>query len=227
MNNPNIHTGHRARLREEFAEQGVKNFSDVRALELLLFYSIDRVDTNPLAHRLLDKFGSLHNIFSASYQELIATDGVGPQTAALLKLVPEIYIKGEREHISKKIVSITNSVQAAKHLQTVFANERNEKFVMLSLNPMKELIRTDEVSSGIVNRVSVDIRRIVEIALTNKASFIIISHNHPDGNVRPSSEDINLTSKIFDALGTIGIALSDHIIVSSEEYYSFLDNGIL
>lgn len=227
FNGENIHSGHRQRVRNEFSENGAINFSDIRALELLLFYSIPRGDTNPLAHTLLNRFGSLHNIFSASYQELLNVPGVGQQTAVLLKLVPDIYLKAEIEKSrrEKKSLSCTNS--AAEYLKSYFQNTREEQFAVLSLNPKKELIRCDIIAKGIVNRVNIDIRKIVETALTNKATSIIISHNHPDGNPVPSKEDIALTDRIADALATVGIPLNDHLIYSDGSVFSFFEKGLL
>lgn len=223
----NLHDGHRKRLKSEFVELGVDSFSDIRALELLLFYAIPRRDTNLLAHALLDRFGSLYGVFSASREELMSVDGIAENTAIFLRLVPEIQRKAELEEekrVQKKMDSSIASGNIAVHY---LKKEKNERFLLFCLDSQKKIIRVESVSVGVVNRVNVDIRRVAELVLCNHSCSVILAHNHPDGDIRPSEEDVNLTHAIINALNILGVSVLDHIIVGQNEYYSFADAGII
>lgn len=221
-----IHDGHRERLRERFVENGLQGFHEINALELLLFYSLSRKDTNPLAHELINRFGSLQGVFTASLEELKEVPGISDSSAVLLKLVPDI-CKLAKISENAKGRGITDSSLASGYLIPRFLYEENEKVLMLSLDSAKKVKICTEISSGVVNSVDLNIRLIVETALKNKASSVILAHNHPDGDVRPSREDRDTTNRVRDALRLVDIPLVDHIIVSGNDYFSFCDAGYL
>ncbi|MBQ8076181.1 MAG: DNA repair protein RadC [Oscillospiraceae bacterium] len=221
------HQGHRDRLRQEFIRLGAESFSEVRALELLLFYAVARRDTNPLAHALLDRFGSLDGVFSATVPELCQVDGIGESTAVLIRLVPELYRRGQAEKTRRTVPIIDSTATAGKMATGCFAGESCERFLLFCLDARKAMKKQEEISRGVVNSVNVDVRRVAELALNNKASACIVAHNHPDGDVLPSEEDKQVTAKLKEALSTLGIPLLDHIIVSGESYFSFLDAGLM
>lgn len=221
-----VHDGHRNRLKERFSEYGLDSFNEINILELLLFYTIPRRDTNELAHRLYERFGSLDAVFSATEQELEDVDGIGHNTALLIRLVPEI---NKRCAISRvRDVTCLDSVSAAgRYLVPRLGCEKDEKALMLCLNPKKELISCTELGKGVVDNVSINIRFIVETALKTRASFVILAHNHPSGNPAPSRDDELLTRRVRDALQLVDIHLDDHLIVAGQSYFSFMDSGLL
>ena len=221
-----IHDGHRERLRERYKENGLKGFNDINALELLLFYALPRKDTNPLAHELLNWFGSLQAVFSASVEELKDVPGISDSSAILIKLVPDI-CKLARITETSKGKGITDSSLASGFLIPRFMFEESEKVIMLSLDSAKKVKACTDISSGVVNSVDLNIRLVVETALKNKASSVILAHNHPDGDTSPSREDRETTTRIRDSLKLVDIPLVDHIIVSGNDYFSFCDAGYL
>ena len=218
------HDGHRERLRGSFLAYGLDPMSDVNALELLLFYAIPRKDTNPLAHALLDRFGSIHAVFSASEQELCAVPGVSRNTAALIRLVPEL-VRRSRLSAAEDIKFIHNSKEAGAFLVPRFSNAKEELVLLLSLDSGKRIIRCQELGRGEVNTVNFSIRKLVEFVVQNKASFVILAHNHPEGVALPSREDDLVTRQVYDALRTIGVTFYDHIIVARDDFVSYRDSG--
>ena len=221
-----IHSGHRQRLTDEFIKDGAENFSDVRALELLLFYSIPRVDTNPTAHKLLNAFGSLQNVLSATIPELVKA-GISEKSAVLIRLTSDITRKALIESKLATPRLFRDSSSVGDYVQALFQGDRDERFILICLSPQMKMNQCVELAHGIVNRVNVDVRRIVEVALAAKATSCIIAHNHPDGALEPSRDDISVTDRVRDALSVLGIKLNDHVIASPNGYYSFSEHGLL
>ncbi len=221
-----VHDGHRERLRETFLEYGLESTNELNALELLLFYAIPRRDTNPIAHELLKRFGTLGGVFRASVEELCDVPGIGRNAAALILLVPEI-LKKSQVADTKSIIQVKNSEDAGKYLMPRFMNEQDEVAYLLCLDSQSRIIKCAEVGRGIVDSVDINTRIIVEVAVKCKASSVIISHNHPDGIALPSPEDGNATKQIAKSLALVGIQLTDHIIVAGNDYVSFADSGFM
>ena len=216
-----VHDGHRERLRARFAEHGLESFNELNALELLLCYAIPRRDTNELAHRLLDAFGSLSGVFQASMQELTSIPGIGENAAALILMVPQIVKKA---HVSKakETKIIRNSADAGNYLLPYFLDEQDEIVMMLCLDNKRAVICCREMGRGVVNCVDANIRRMVETALKVKTTTVIIAHV-----ALPSREDDNFTRTLYRSLGLLGITLEDHIIVANDEFVSLADSGVM
>ena len=221
-----VHDGHRERLRARFAEHGLDSFNELNALELLLCYAIPRRDTNEIAHRLLDAFGSLSGVFQASMQELTSVPGIGENAATLILMVPQIVKKA---HVSKakETKIIRNSTDAGNYLLPYFLDEQDEIVMMLCLDNKRAVICCREMGRGVVNCVDANIRRMVETALKVKTTTVIIAHNHPNGVALPSREDDNFTRTLYRSLGLLGITLEDHIIVANDEFVSLADSGVM
>ena len=215
-----VHDGHRQRLRARFIEHGLASFNDINSLELLLSFAIPRKDTNELAHRLLDTFGSLENVFDASHQELTAVDGIGENAAVLLSLVPQIYKKAA---VSKanEIKKCNDVASLVSFLKPRFIDEKNEVLIMVCLDSSLNVISCIEVARGTVNTIETNNRRIVELALKSRATSVALAHNHPNGVAVPSTEDDYFTKQVSNGLSSIGIKLVDHIIFAGDKYISY------
>lgn len=221
-----VHDGHRERLKESFLKNGLSSFNDINALELLMFYSIPRRDTNTVAHALLDHFGSLDKVFEAKFEQLAAVPGVGESTALLLSLVPQI--------MKKSAIAAINNVRYLRTREEIgsyfvphFMNEQEEVFIMVCLNNNSEIINCLEISRGDLKSVPASPRKIAETALRMNAASVMLAHNHPHGIAAPSSEDILVTRKIKQSLSLLDIQLVDHIVVAGEKFTSIADGGYL
>ena len=219
-----IHDGHRQRLKDRFLREGLDGFTDVQVLELLLFYVIPRKDTNPIAHDLVDRFGSLARVLDASVLKLTEVDGITDNGATFLKLVREI----ERRYaLSQGEEIILNTIDdCCEYLTRFFKGKRNETVFLLSLDAKLKLLSCREVGEGSVNYASVPIRRCVEMALEDGATSVILAHNHPSGLAVPSNDDIATTRRLAMALSAVEIQLVDHIVVADDDYVSMVQSGI-
>jgi DNA repair protein RadC len=209
----NLHTGHREKLRQRFINEGLNSFEDHQVLELLLFYTIPRRDTNELAHRLIDKFGTLANLLDAS-PEIIEKEGkVNRNTAVFLAMIPQLARRYILQKQGKKPV-LDSSCKAGKYVTSLFIGKNYEAFYVCCLNSQNRLNYAALVHEGTINEAPVYPRLIVETALRYQASSVILAHNHPGGSLRPSTADIEVTRRICDALSTISITVIDHLIAA-------------
>ena len=198
-----IHKEHRQRVKQRFLGEGMDHFDEVHALELLLFYAIPQGDVNPLAHRLLDHFGNLHQVLEAPPEQLVAVPGVREHTAVLLGLV-----KG----ISQKYL-------------IDYRDKPDETVMLLCLDAKRSPLACRIISEGSVNTAEVSVRKVVEAALAVNATTVMLAHNHPSGIALPSMEDIVTTRRVGMALDGVGILLEDHIVVAGRDYVSLRDSG--
>lgn len=214
-----IHGGHRERLRQRFIKEGLDNFTQEQVLELLLFYSIPRTDTNEIAHRLVTRFGSLSQVLESPVEELKKVPGIGENSAVLLRFISELT---RYYHINRGMhEQILSSVEkCGQYLIPYFVGRRNETVFLLCLDAKCKLLCCREVSEGTVNAAGVSVRKIVEIALAINASTVILAHNHPSGLAMPSGEDLETTYRVAAALKAVDVILADHIIVSDDDYVS-------
>ncbi|NLC72539.1 MAG: RadC family protein [Ruminococcaceae bacterium] len=224
--NMGIHDGHRKRMKEHFEKSGLTGFSDINALELLLFYSIPRTDTNPIAHALIDSFGSLNSVLSADIEELCKVPGVGRQTAVYLKLISET---GKRQAASNtpKSKKIKNTREAAEYLKPLYLFERDEIVYMLSLDSACKILSCREIGRGDESCAGISIRKTVRQAVTSEAAQVILAHNHKSEILSPSKDDIETTKRLSTALDAVGIKLKEHIIISDTDYYSMAAEGYI
>ena len=222
----NPHAGHRKRLREAYLRGGFESLSDVNRLELLLFYAFRQGDTNPLAHRLLDHFGSLSGVMDADIEQLMAVDGIGESSAVLIRLIGQFAAEAEKERVRNRTKGILRTTsQCAEYLMPYFFGLNRETVYVLCMDGKCKALACRQLGEGSVNAADVSIRRIVEIALHHNASSVILAHNHPCGICDPSDEDSATTLRVWQALDAVGIQFADHIIISGTEYHSMAESG--
>ena len=225
--------GHRERIREKFLNNGIDGFAEYEILELLLTYCIPRKDTKPIAKELLNKFKSLDNVFKADLDKLSAIDGLGKNSVAFLKLIgdlPSIIYKDELKNkklIDKETLKISNKDILLKYLRNKIGYEEIEKFYVLYLSSSNEVIEFEENSVGTLDRSSVYPREIYKKIINLNAKSIILAHNHPSDNITPSKCDIELTNEIARGLKNFGALLIEHIIITKNSYFSFLEEGLI
>lgn len=220
-----IHDGHRQRLKARFRQEGLDGFNEIQVLELLLFYAVPQRDTNPLAHRLLDHFGSLAQVLEAPTEELEKVSGVGENVSTLLSLTSALARYYMVNRAGQSAV-LTSTEMCGDYLLPYFVGRRNETVFLLCLDAKCKVLGCKEVGEGSVNSASVPIRRIVEMALGMNASTVVLAHNHPSGLAIPSGEDIQTTRRLAAALDTVDITLADHIVVADDDYVSMTDSGL-
>ncbi|WP_335978278.1 RadC family protein [Fusobacterium polymorphum] len=225
--------GHRERIKEKFLKNGIDGFAEYEILELLLTYCIPRKDTKPIAKELLNKFKSLDNIFKADFDKLSAIDGLGKNSIVFLKLMgdlPSIIYKDELKNkklVDKETLKISNKDILLKYLRNKIGYEEIEKFYVLYLSSSNEVIEFEENSVGTLDRSSVYPREIYKKIINLNAKSIILAHNHPSDNITPSKCDIELTNEIAKGLKNFGALLIEHIIITKNSYFSFLEEGLI
>jgi len=221
----NVHTGHREKMRDRFIrDKGFENFEDHQILELLLFYANTRGDTNPVAHRLIDTFGSLKGVLEARPEQLMAVEGIGKQAATLISMVVPLTRVWHR--CAMEVPDrIGNSREAENYCLSILAGERTERFYVVSLNAKCNVLGRRKISEGSLSEVSAYPRMVMETALNYNAHSVLLCHNHPGGTCAPSPEDISSTIQLQRLLNGVGILVLDHIIVAGDRTYSMIQHG--
>lgn len=223
----NVHKGHRERLRNRFLSEGLDGFEDHQVLELLLFHAIPRADTNPLAHLLLRRFGSLSAVLEADPRDLAMVEGIGKQAALFLSMIPPVTRRYFHDRVFRDRPQLTTSEGVADYLVPLMAGRPEEVFYVLCLDTQCRVIYPALVSEGTVKDAHVHPRHVVEEAVRHRAASVILAHNHPSGTARPSNHDHLITRHLVQALGAIEIKVLDHIIIAGEQSFSFAREGIL
>ena len=219
MGDHQLHSGHRERLRQRFLREGLRDFEPHHTMELLLFYGIPRRDTNEIAHRLLDTFGSIPGVLMASYEELVKVPGITANAAALIRLTGELVREYYDGQLPKDMILDTPE-KIGKYILPKFIGERNEKVLLVCLDNKCKVLQCSFVSEGSVSATEINVRRILEQAINSHATAVVIAHNHPSGFALPSVEDQTSTRSIAFTLDAAGIQLVDHLVVAEDDYVS-------
>ncbi len=213
----NLHEGHRRRLYAKFLKNGLDGFADHEVLELVLSFAIRRGDTNETAHRLMQEFGSLCDVFAAPYEQLQNVKGVGPHSALLLKVFLASFMRYQADRTRKENDStrLTTYYEVCRYFAPQFDDETEEVVLCVYLDNAGRIIKGEEICRGGLSQVRLDMHKIARNALLCNARSVAIAHNHPSGTTYASNQDIDLTRELDHILRRLGITLLDHCIVAN------------
>ena len=222
--NEDVHKKHRDRMRKRFHKEGLNNFAPHEMLEILLFHTIPRKDTNKIAHDLIRTFGSFRAVLDAPYEQLIAIPGIGHVGATFLNLqaqVARIYaLCGEPDTPFLMSKESMRSYLSAKYLGV-----KSELPLLLCLDSSGKLKEVHEFPPGTFSAAGLDLRVLTEQVLRSNTQAVILSHNHPGGKAEPSSDDIESTRRVAWMLKELRIRLCDHVIFAGDTIYSMADDN--
>lgn len=215
----NIHKGHREKVKKRYYDSGLTSMPDHNILELLLFYGIPQKDTNPIAHELIETFGSFSGVLEASKSDLQSVKGMTENAAGLLTLCLPVY-KRYVSDLHKKKRKFDDPKDMADYLRPLYLDTSYERIYVLCFDLQDRMIACRVVSDGDRGSSYLDCAKLASIVLEVKAKKIVLSHNHPNGTLRPSPEDVEVTVMARDMLAYFGVQLMDHIIVTDKSYFS-------
>lgn len=226
--NINDKSGHRQRLKQRFLADGGKSMADYELLEFLLMMSIPRRDVKPIAKELLRHFGSFADVIYAKPNDLMKIKWVKENTYVLFRLIAAAVKRICRENLSDSNIPILNNTEAViDYCRATLAYSEVEELYVVFLDASLKLISIELLQKGTLTGVSVSPRELVRMALDKKAVNLIMVHNHPSDNVKPSENDIIVTGRIEQACDLMGIKLQDHIIIGKSNFFSFLNHKML
>ena len=200
-----MHEDHRERVRKRFEKQDLEHFDEHEVLELMLFYAIPRKNTNEIAHRLIQRFGSFARVMDAPLEELEKVEGMGHRSAVLLKLIRSSY-RYYHQNLASGGKEMKNVEDCAQLLMAKLSGRRNEEVYLLCLDAKRSVISCTLLAEGDICSANVSARKVVNAALSQNAVAVVLAHNHPGGFALPSE--------------------LDHIIVTDDDYVSLVRSGI-
>ena len=217
----NYHAQHRQRVRNRFHSEGLDSFEEHQVLEMLLFYGIPRIDTNEIAHRLVEKFGSFRGVMDAEYEELLEIEGIGEQAATLIKFSAAL---ARRYALSEfpKGTRYTTVESVGKYFVAKFMGEQTEKTYAMLINGKSEMIDCTLITTGTFSENTAAPQAIISAAMKNKAYGVVLAHNHPTGLAIPSASDIEFTAQIDYFCSQVGVCLLEHVVVAENSFAPFM-----
>lgn len=224
MAEKNIHSGHRKRVKANVIKNGFSQLEEHKLLELMLFFSIPREDTNELAHKLINHFGSFEDVFKADIEQLKKVDGVGENTAVMLAAIGEAHYRMSKAKPPRKRV-YKNTEDFKELALALLQSEKNEKVLLICFDSKKVLKRFVVISEGDETSSEINMKEVIRNLVESDSSIAVLAHNHPTASAEPSAYDVDATRMVCVTLRKIGYALADHIIVgeNSEAYSMHLD----
>lgn len=218
--------GHRERLRDRLLGNGGDALLDHEIVEFLLMLAIPRIDTKPIAKQLLAHYGSMSALFTADAESLIGQKGLGPRSAAAIKIVQAAALRMLSEPVREQPI-LASWQSLLDYLRADMAHLTIERVRVLYLNSKNMLIRDEIASEGSLDQAAIYTREIIRRSIDLGAAAIILVHNHPSGDSAPSRQDINMTREIADVGKRLGISVHDHIIVGKNGLSSMRSAGLI
>ncbi len=218
--------GHRKRLRERIILDNGQSLLDYEILEHILYSAYSRIDVKPVAKNLIEIFGSVNKVFNADLEALQNIEGISNAAISAIFCVKQAFVRSAREEI-KDLPIINNWENLLDYLKVSIGSLNKENFRVIYMNKRYRLIAEDLQNFGTVDQTPIYVREIIRRALLIGSTSIVISHNHPSGDIQPSSSDMFLTRQLAEACKSIGIELIDHIIITFSSYFSFKENRLL
>lgn len=218
--------GHRQRLKQRFHNTHGSGVADYELLELALTYAIPRKDVKPLAKHLLEKFGSLSQVLTATPEDLAQVNGLGPSSVVFIQVIQQLSIRTRREKLHNKPI-LASRLELLDYLYTLFQPKAREEFHVLYLNANLQLITDETLFTGTLTETTASPREILKRALSHNAAGVVVAHNHPSGTPTPSPADVHFTQALQQAASALGVEIHDHLIIGQESHYSFRANGKL
>lgn len=219
--------GHRERIRQKYLQGGYSAFLEYEILELLLTYAIPIKDTKPMAKELIEKFGNLDGVVMASIDELMSVKGIKQNSAIFLKLLGDTFKYLYRGDMKRDGIHLRDKESLLKYLRSDIGFSSREEFKVIFLNNFNILVGSETLFVGTIDKSAVYPREILEKVIQYKAKGVIFAHNHPSGNLRPSKQDIQITEHMQEVLEMIDVKLLEHIIITKDGYFSFLQEGLI
>lgn len=220
------HVGHRDRLRARFVDGGANALADYEILELILFTAIPRKDVKPIAKDLIATFGTLHKMMAAPITSLCTVSGISENTATFLKSIHALQNRMMQRDLTGKTI-LSNWDKLIDYCHSSMAEDDIERFRVLYLNKKNELLLDEIHASGTIDSANIYAREVLKQAMNIGATALILVHNHPSGDPKPSQPDIDLTYFLVDAAKPLGIAVHDHIIIARTGHSSLKSMGLL
>jgi DNA repair protein RadC len=225
-NNANKNADHRKRLRNRFVSNGLDHLYPYEIIELFLTFVIPQKDVKPYAKDVIQKFGSIKGFFDADDKELITIPYIKEKALTLRKFIKEISLIYQKEKAEEKSITV-NKIQLIQYCIHKLGYNKNEEFWIISLDSKMAIIKENCISRGLVNKTTVYPKQVIEKAMKNGASSILLLHNHPNGNPEASEQDITITKAIEIPAKVLNISIYDHIIVAEDKYFSFKENKLI
>ena len=218
-NDKQIHTGHRRRMHERVQKYGLESLAEHEVLEYLLYFTNARRDTNRTAHALLERFGDLAGVLEASEEELCQVEGMGPVSARLLHLMPQVSscYHRSRENDARRLRTLE---QTTRYLARRFCGVRVEQVLLICLDRQRRILSADWLGEGGRDEVDLPVHAAIAQAVRMRARYAVLAHNHPSGDALPSRQDLEATAEIARGMYLVGIELLDHFIVTDSECLS-------
>lgn len=221
-----LHEGHRDRMRDRVLQNGIDSLQSHEMLEYLLYPFIPRKDTNEIAHRLIDEFGSFSALLNADAHRIQSVKGVTHNAAVFLASLPDVFRRYLGEN-SQQRTSLSGRGAARNFIGSMLYGVPEERVIAVALDAHDGILKCDVIATGSGDTVILSVRDIVNFALKYMASGMIIAHNHPSGSTSPSPQDFALTRELLWTLDSVNVKLLDHYIFCLDEYYSFEEEGKL